>query len=218
MKFYNPKLSMITMGVSIVKGTVQIALAKTLDPNFTGRPEKGQKVYDWEKTIYFSLSAGECFNINEYFKQILEGSYINELEKNEKFKKVFSITHFRNDQPSRLILDRAKDSKGNSLGSIILTLIPPKNEGESISYAFRHNEMVQFKYYIDNGSRYLEFVKDIYEAIERTTLGKARSKANGGKDFKQSNSKLTEDTTPLSSLPSNDIFDDLPNKMNEIQW
>lgn len=178
MRFYNPRLAMITLGVSVAKGTVQVSMAKTLDPNFTGRPVKGQKVYDWDNTAYFSLSAGECLNVLENLKAILDGSYVNTQEKNEKFKRIFSFTHYRDSQPSRLLIDRSKDQQGNATGSIIMTILPPKNEGSPITYAFRHNEMLQFRFYIENGAKNLDYHKDLYEAISRVEYAK-RNKSDG---------------------------------------
>jgi len=174
MKFYNPRLATITFGVSVFKGTVQIAIAKTLNPNFQGHPAKGQKIYDWENTVFFSLSPEECYRVMSSIDNIVHGTYENPKEKNSKFTKVFSITHFQNEQPSRLILDGTKDNAGNPTGSIVLTIIPPQGKGQTSSYVCRPDEFKRVHLYIGNGAKYLDFIKDVYDGIERMNNFKAK--------------------------------------------
>jgi len=178
MQFFNPRLSTITLSVSMNKGTVQIAMAKTINPNFTGRPEKGQKIYDWENTVYFSLQPIECVLILENLNALLNGTYVNHKEKNDRFKKCITLTHFRNNQPSRLLIDRTKDQSGNPTGSMLISIIPPQDMGSPVTYAFRHEEMKLVSLYLDHGAKNLNFYKDVYDAIERITFAK-RKKAQG---------------------------------------
>lgn len=178
MQFFNPRLSTITFSVSLTKGTVQIAMAKTVNPNFSGRPEKGQRVYDWENTVYFSLQPIECVHVLENLNALLNGTYVNNREKNDKFKRCITLTHFRNNQPSRLLIDRTKDQSGNPTGSILISIIPPQDSGSPVTYAFRHEEMRLATFYLDHGAKNLSFYKDMYDASERIKFAKNK-KARG---------------------------------------
>jgi len=178
MQFFNPKLSTITFSVSMNKGTIQIAMAKTSNPNFTGRPEKGQKIYDWENTVYFSLQPIECVHVLENLNNLLNGTYVNHREKDERFKKCITLTHFRNNQPSRILIDRTKDQSGNPTGSILVSIIPPRDAGSPVTYAFRHEEMKLVTFYLDHGAKNLSYHKDIYDAMERIKFAKNK-KAHG---------------------------------------
>lgn len=172
MQFFNPKLSTITFSISMTKGTVQIAMAKTANPNFSGRPEKGQRIYDWENTVYFSLQPIECVYILENLNALLSGTYTNIREKNDRFKKCITLTHFRNNQPSRLLIDRTKDQSGNPTGSMLISIIPPQGVGSPVTYAFRHEEMKLASFYLDHGAKNLSFYKDMYDALERIKFAK----------------------------------------------
>ena len=178
MKFFNPKLSAITFSVSMPKGTVQIKMGKSTNTNFSGRPTKGQKIYDWENAAFFSLQPMECINILNNLQALLDGTYVNHREKLEKFKKCIVITHFRDDQPSRLILDRSKDQSGTPTGSVVMTAIPPKGQGQAVSYVFRHDEMLAMRFYLENGAKNLAFFRDVLDSMEKVEY--AKDKKNGG--------------------------------------
>lgn len=143
MKFYNPKMSSFESELSLIKMTVQIAMAKSLDPTIT-RPQKGQKVYDFENKVFFSLSCSECVGIVRNWKSILDGSY-SDPKADEKYRGSYSVVHYRNNVPSRLILSPSK--KGDKLtGSMITTIMP--TQGNPISYVFRDHELLLFYHFI----------------------------------------------------------------------
>ena len=187
MKFFNPRLSVITFAVSINKGTVQIGMAKTTNSNFSGRPTKGQKIYDWDNTAYFSLQPIECINILNNLQDLLNGTYVNHREKMEKFKKCLVITHFRDDQPSRLIIDRSLDSSGSPTGSVVMTLLPPKGTGAPVSYVFRHDEMLAMKFYLTNGAKNLDFYKDMRESLEKIEFAKNKKSGKNNRSYDSDN-------------------------------
>lgn len=187
MQFYNPKTSSMTFGVSLIKGTVQLSIAKSLNPNMTGRPVKGQKTYDWDNTCFFSLSPDECLFILENWQALMSGTYENRNEKNQKFRKTLTVTHFRDNQPSRLLLDRGKDNQGNVMNNFILTLIPPQGSGQSAFYFFRNSELSRFKFYLENGVKNLDFYKDMYENIGRINKYQDKNQQNTNKQYNNSN-------------------------------
>lgn len=187
MKLYNPRISTIEFAVSLSRGTIQISMSKTKDPNFKGRPTKGQRIYDRDNSVYFSLQPIECIRILNNLQDLLNGTYINHKEKSEKFKKCLVITHFRENQPSRLIIDRSKDNSGTATGSVVLTILPPQGEGSPVSYVFRHEEMLAMKFYLGHGAKDLDYHKDLYENIEKINYAKRNKSGNSNSYSKQNN-------------------------------
>ncbi|MCK5018961.1 MAG: hypothetical protein KAS32_18015 [Candidatus Peribacteraceae bacterium] len=186
--FYNPKMSMLSLGVSMLRGTIQVNMAKSLNPGMSGRPTKGQKVYDHDNASYFSLSPDECQLIIEAWNPLLQGTYVNHAEKNDKYKSSLSITHFRNNQPSRLILARSKDASGNPAGTLIMSIFPPQGEGQPVNYVFRKTELNRFAAYIKHGAYDLDFYKDVYEGMKKAQKSEEwQSKNNKGGDNGQQN-------------------------------
>lgn len=179
MQFFNPKMSSISFGISVLRGTVQINMAKSLDPNIQGRPAKGQKVYDWENSNYYSITPLECIDILNAWKSLMDGTYQNPKEKDARFKTSFGLTHFRDRQPSRMLLYQAKNQQTNQpMGTLMITLVPPQGT-QSTTYLFRQNELISFRNYIECGAKYLDFSKDMFDGIKRSEAA-AQRKSNGG--------------------------------------
>jgi len=152
LKFYNPRTSMLDLGVSYLNSTIQISMAPTLDPNMKGRPTKGQKVYDWENgTQWFALSVEECHRTFQAIPGLLDGTYSNPDPKTPaEYKQTYNVTHFRENRPSRMLLNRSKDSNGNPTGTLTLTLFPPTG-AKPINYTFRSDELPIFISFIKHG-------------------------------------------------------------------
>ena len=168
MQFFNPKMSAISFGISILRGTIQINMAKSLNPNMQGRPAKGQKVYDWDNSNYYSITPLECVDLINAYPLLMNGTYQNPKENDARFKTSFGITHFRDNQPSRLLLYQAKNQQsGQPLGTLMLTLVPPQG-AQSTTYLFRQNELIMFRNYIECGVRYLDFAKDLLDGLKRS--------------------------------------------------
>lgn len=204
MRLYNPRISTVEFSVSLSRGTIQIAMAKTKDPNFKGRPEKGQKIYDRDNTVYFSLQPIECIHILNNLQDLINGTYVNHKEKSDKFKKCIAITHFRENQPSRLIIDRSKDQSGNPTGSVVMTVLPPQGKGSPVSYVFRHEEMLEMKFYLGHGAKDLDYHKDLHENLERINYAKNNKGQKSGYNNKQGSS------TYDPPIEGGATFDDIP--------
>lgn len=165
LQFFNPKMSTITIGASVIRKTVQVAVARTLDPTNTSMPKRGERRYDNENASYFSLTPIECFKISKDIQPLLEGTYVDQNEKESKFKTSITITHFRDQQPSRLILSRGQDTQGKPTNTVIISLISPNLK--PISYIFRPNELRLFREFVKCGYALFPFVSSIYEGIKR---------------------------------------------------
>lgn len=147
--FFNPRIAHVCLDVSVITGSMQVKIARTLNPNHTGRIEKGTKVYDNDNSAEFSISATECASIYRSIPLLLKGTYINPDSKiDPKYKNAITITHFRNNKPSRFLLERSKDKNGNLTGSLRVSLFPPEGEGVPASYMFRPEEMVIFNNFV----------------------------------------------------------------------
>jgi len=188
MQFYNPKMSSLKVGVTLVKGNIQIEMARALNPQAQGRPQAGAKVFDWNNKNFFSLSPGECVGITRSFDRILQGTYEDPDPKApQDLKNVFKVTHFRQNQPSRLFLAPGKDPQGNLNGCMLLTTLPPQSEGQNISFLLRGQELLLFKSYIENGARMLPFIHDCFEAVDRAKKYKENQQnQQGGQGGQQS--------------------------------
>jgi hypothetical protein len=181
LQFFNPRTSTISVSVSVSRRTVQISLAKALDPNFKGRPAKGQKMYDHDNSLFFSLTPEESAVMFRAFDPLMKGTYVNSEEKNEKYKNVLTLTHFREDQPYRLIVSGSKDAKGNLTGSIVLTIIPPQGQGNYVSYVFRSDELDCFRSFIFHGFNSLPFLCAFRDGIAKAEKQKSYDEGNSPK-------------------------------------
>ena len=147
--FFNPRIAHVCLDVSVITGSMQVKIARTLNPNHNGRIEKGAKIYDNDNSAEFSISATECASIYRSIPMLLKGTYTNPDPKiDSKFKNAITITHFRNNKPSRFLLERSKDKNGNITGSLRVSLFPPEGEGVPASYMFRPEEMVIFNNFV----------------------------------------------------------------------
>ena len=106
--FYNPKISSIGFNLSLSKGTLQIKIAKSLDPTVNpSKIAKGQKMYDNENASNFSLKPTECVGLYSALTAMRDNSYINKSARNDQEKYSYIITHFSNDNPSILTVKRS---------------------------------------------------------------------------------------------------------------
>ena len=213
MQFYNPKTSTLILALSVSRMTVQIQLAKPIDPNAHGKPAKGSSVYDYKNALFFALTAEECARIFKSFDAIVKGTYNNPAEKNEKFRTTLAIAHFREDQPYRMLLSTAKDAKGNPTGSMMLTLLPPQ-QGTHISYIFRADEIDCFKSFIFQGFHTLPFMCAWNEGLSRAEKQKSY---NDGTKSDQPVAESHESGETTFDVPIADQTGTSPTEI-EFQW
>ena len=149
----------------------------------------------------------ECVHILENLNNLLNGTYTNHREKDERFKKCITLTHFRNNQPSRLLIDRTKDQSGNPTGSILMSIIPPRDAGSPVTYAFRHEEMKLATFYFDHGAKNLSYHKDIYDAMERIKFAKNKKaqgdRQQGGQSYDSGGSSGAGQQTTFDNTTTN---------------
>jgi len=198
LQFFNPKMSTITIGASVIRKTIQVAVARALDPSNTSMPKRGERRYDNENASYFSLTPIECLRITQDIQPLLEGTYVNQNEKESKFKSSITIIHFRDKQPSRLIISRGQDSQGKPTNTVILSLISPNLK--PISYIFRPDELRLFREFIRCGYSLFPFVSSIYEGIKREKNREewqrksSMKKEQGGQAQSQQSRSIPEET------------------------
>lgn len=201
---YNPKTSLISWDITSAGNSVHIYLAKTLNPNNVGVVKKGEKRYDHEKPAHFSLSVDECFQILEAYPKLIKGIYENPKENDPKYKKQFSLQHFRFDTsgskfPSRFILETSKDKNGNIIPSLKLTLIPPKSfpKTQVVSYSFRISETKRFITFIETFCKNSDFLVSTITCIQsliRQAIAKSKN-SSGNTSYKKSYESKTQDTS-----------------------
>jgi hypothetical protein len=72
------KACAINMGINFAKMNFSIGLAKAFNPNrdMRQKPQKGEKVYDWENAKWFALNWTDCQKIRDY---LAAGQFSNNL-------------------------------------------------------------------------------------------------------------------------------------------
>jgi len=159
--FYNTKNSAFTFGISISKPSMQLTFAKSLKPDV--RPneiKKGDKIYDWENSIHFSLSPLECFKMVSAFPEIEKGTYVDKDEKDEKYKKTFKLNHY------------GAGGSGKSMSSLSinktdygLISISVYSNGTRVTYPFRFEELRVFTEFVRVCAKELYFYKGILDSM-----------------------------------------------------
>jgi hypothetical protein len=212
------------LGLSLgMNGQLQISLAKALDPeNNTGKAKKGEARYDNDNVLNFTLTSEECYHILYNIKSILDGSYINKNEKNEKYKKIFQFVHFKEDSSTRLFLQQDENVKG----ALKLTIFPSKNDGlKPISFSLSDNStlgryprsvFMDFVKNVAQNSQYqIELIKTNYKIL-REVLRRAAEYKNefnnkdkkNNKNVKQTNNIEDDDNDISSSVSDTSDSDD----------
>lgn len=182
--FFNPKLAHMRLNISLNTGSLQISMAKTNDPNFSGKPSKGQQIYNHNKKVFFGLNPFECAFIVRNLKAVMDGTYKNPNEKSP-IKDGITIVHFRDNIPSTLAVERAVIN-GKVLGTFKITIFPPKGEDCPITnYILRKDEMDVFVGMIKHAAVDLPYhlclVRGILKATNKAIYDQEEyEKKNGG--------------------------------------
>jgi len=190
--FYNPRIACLGIGVSVVTNSIQLEIAKSLNPQQTGRVQKGQKVYDWENKAFYGLTPDECYLIDKAIPLIATGKYKDPNASDPKYAHIFTITHFRENKPSRFSLQQAMDKNKNPLPTCTITLKPPGG-ATGFYYPLRVEEFAIFGWFIRNGFQRLPFEGALIEAKEKKARRDAWEEKNKPQDNKQSAHTNTED-------------------------
>jgi hypothetical protein len=210
MIFYNPKLAAFKVEVSTQKEKIQIMVAPAVDPNRTGRPQKGEQVFDWNNCGFFSLLPNECWNLARNWDKILRGTYKDPKATNPEYEGNFTLVHYLNNQPSRLTFKCATDTNGNPNGSIHVYL--SKTDGKSIHYILRLDEQEMLKEFIIHGYKDLPYEcafrdgllrQQAYDAFQNQQKEKeAGSNRNTGENSRTNYQRANQ--PPAAAKPSQD--------------
>jgi len=190
--FYNPSNAAFYYKVPATFSGVNIKIAKSLNPGATGRPQKGQKVYNHERACNFTMTPDECIRLLNAFPDIASGKYIDPLQKNEQYKHTFSLTHFRETGASILSVSPAKNKDGAIINGIFISITPPKNstDEDRAYYMLRPGEETTlFLNFLSNVGKNLQFVQSCIAALFGTvSMGgfnfiKSRNGYNGSSGY-----------------------------------
>jgi len=147
--FYNPKISCMGLAVSTIKGTLQVHLAKSLNKDSTfAKP--GERRYDHENSLVFSLTIIECCELDNSFDSILSG----ELEKKE-------FLH----QTRKFIMKGIVNKTGEK--SIAVSIYDLEKK-DSCGYILRQNEMIIFREFLRRVYQDLPFICSVINGVLRT--------------------------------------------------
>ena len=157
--FYNPAVSCLALDFSLSNGTLQIEIAGSLNKSFKGFVPKGEKVYDWENKVSFSLSWAECFEISQNWKAVLDGKYRNPKEQKEKYAGNMAFVHNK----SRLYLEKSSPNPKypNAKPCLIIKI---GEENKTVGYMLRVSELMLFISFVEYTSKKLQIDKALFGA------------------------------------------------------
>lgn len=165
--YYNPKVSAFGFNVSVLKCALQIKMAKSLNPNGSGKPKSGDTCFDWTGQLNFSISPEECFKIDCALSQLVAGEYVNPAATDPRYKGVFSIIHFReiSGQKKSSILSIKQTKEG--MPTVTFSLKPPETNKETLSYAFTVEQLAIFRHFLRAGYQRLPYDCALNDALTR---------------------------------------------------
>jgi hypothetical protein len=201
-KFFNPKLSAITFDISLVKETIQLKIAKTLNPNASVKDARnGVKLFDWDNAVFFSLSPEECAAIVLKWKQISEGSYVNPKATDDKYKNIYTVTHFKENIPNHMRL--FKSDRDGRLGISIA----------QTSYIFTSEQSYLFYNLLKFGCEQLPSEALLIQSMKRYETFTNNKNKDGNKNnsggYKSNLNKNTHNSNSETGPPSF-MGDDIP--------
>lgn len=214
--FYNPKVSRLSLDISLTGPTIQLVIARTLNPQHTGKIEKGTQVYDNDNQLFFSLSPSECNYLLNTIPLLLKGQFNNPKAKDEKYSKCISVEHFKDNKVSRLVLDKPKEGTNAALSIVIF---PPYSEdSKPCAYHLRKDEFNIFINYIRRGLEDLPYHFSLVSAVVKllkqlnysvnNKSGEGNSNNSGSYNNYSATSKKSNDYSDYSnSKPDNDFSD-----------
>lgn len=198
-EFYNPKVAHMKLNISLNTGCIQVSMSDALDHNFTGRPQKNQKLFDHDNKVFFSLSPFECSFISRNMQALMNGTFTNPNPK-DNMQKAITVNHFDDNNLSKFAIERIVDKDGKVTGLLKVVIFPPKNrKGKTTYYTLRGDELVVFRNFINHGATDLPYnsaiLKGFIKAFNKATFDvEEYMKKNGGAEKKPYSAKKEEVT------------------------
>jgi len=199
--FYTPAVGCFSYKVTAGFKGVNIKIAKTNESGKRGRPSKGDKIYNHDQACSFTLSPIECQKIINALPSILNGTYVDPTQTNEKYKNTFSIAHFPVKNEASVL--KIAQSKTNS---IFVSISPAKSSGKLYAtYIIRPGEELSlFGNFINNAAKYLEFYQSGVSALLATISADIFTHNNSNSGEQQYNNKPQYDPSePTFTAPPN---------------
>lgn len=214
--FYNPAVSCMALDFSLSNGTLQIEIAGSLNKSHKGFVPKGEKVYDWENKVSFSLSWSECADVMQNWKAVLEGKYKNPKEQNEKYAGNMAFVHSK----SRLYLEKSGTNPNypKARPSLIIKI---GEENKTVGYMLRSNELMLFISFVEYTSRKLQIDKALFgaelKAFKQLLFNSDNQKDNGnnGNNSARTNYQ-NQQSEPVQKSKTYDSIDDTPSQDTEF--
>jgi len=216
--FYNSALSCLTLSISLLRNSLQLRLAESMNKNAgNSRIPAGTKIYDYSRALNFSITISEGYQISNYLNKFIN----NTIQDDEAIE----LVHY--DRVLRLSVYTINQT---SAKTISLDLFDNK-EKRKINYKFRlnNNELLIFNDIIDCFIKYLPFISMVLSSISKVERYKNYDNNNSPDNITDEfnnpynnskhnldypNNKSNNNTyTPKygntpGTLPPKDIFDD----------
>ena len=162
--FYNPKVSCMNVSISLLKGTLQLQISKALDPGNLSRPKPGEKRYDHDNSLFFSLNMRECTELALNWNAVADGTYNNPKSRDEKYANAITFEHFSDDNKSLVMLTVMKSPNYDK--SMIVSIFNSEKQ-QRLYYPLSGIEVDMFREIVMNCYRRLPFECMLINAKER---------------------------------------------------
>lgn len=141
---------------------MSIKITPAIDGASKGRPQKGVKKYDYDKTVFFSLEIHECWTLLSVYDKLVKGDF-NLNDKNEKNRGKLVFTHFSNETPNYLIIEPSKE-EGSITGGLRLGIV--KNKGGSCGFQLTAAQTKRFMAFVGNCAKNLDFTGATFSCLK----------------------------------------------------
>ena len=179
--FYKPTLSCLGLAVSVMKGTLQIFIAKSLN-KVTSFAKPGERRYDHEHSFVFSLNSNECYILDKIFDELIAGT-----------RPSYEFLH----QTRKLVVKHAVGNKSGLETLIIAIADTERKETAPYIFTVENGELEIFR-------GFLKRMYDTFPFVCATITGMIKaSKSRDRQELPYYNNNNNSNTTAID-----DIFDE----------
>lgn len=158
------------------KSTLSVQMAKPFNPQKGGKVPKGTKVYDWEHSLFFSMTIDEAQKFMDYW----QGENVKAQMKQPAFQENFHLYHDNGNSGNMLFFSKNGDKFYLAIGPKENTISMPLGKGELNVFLKMLNFMVSFM------PAATDFLKELGKVHSGTSSFNPGNDLNG-KPYQQSN-------------------------------
>jgi len=182
---------------------LRINIASAFDPDRDMKKvQKGEKIYDWENSLKFSITPSEACKLCRNLDKISKGEYVNP-EANEKYQNIYTMMHKPDENTTSYFSVKPLEKNGKvQPGSLIISINSTKEGKKSNgSYFIKPDEYVIFKELLKRTYENGPYLKMLINAV--ASLANSSIYAIGNKDNENGNEEEGENKSSNNNKKSN---------------